>query len=116
WEAGTEPVSATAAARATDVQQKDVWLTQRYFRSARWMYDIGILAHLSGLAAILVPRGSDAGRWIASAVVLIAILVEMIWVVSTHRGRGPAWLLPGYRHARETLSQVSASPPSPDSP
>ncbi|RKR92928.1 hypothetical protein BDK92_7416 [Micromonospora pisi] len=113
WEAGDEPVSAAAAARASDVQQKDTWLADRYFRSARSTYDAGILAHLCGLAAILVPRDGNAGRWIATGVVLAAIAVEVVWIVSAHRGRGPAWLLPGYRHARAALSIPVANPAEP---
>ena len=116
WEAGTEPVSATAAARASEVQQKDIWLAGRYFHVARWTYDLGILAHLCGLAAILVPSGGNVGRWIATAVVLIAIIVEGIWVLSAHRGRGPAWLLPGYRHARQALSPPPSNPSGVDNP
>jgi hypothetical protein len=113
WE--TEPVSADAAARALDVQRKDIWLADRYFRSARWTYDLGIMAHLTGLAAILVPADHNASRWTATGVVTAALLVEGIWVVSAHRGRGPAWLLPGYRHARRALSAGTDqdNPPEP---
>jgi hypothetical protein len=105
WQGEPGPADAAAVERALDVQRKDIWLTDRYFQPARWMYDLGLAAHLVGLAALCVPRGGDAGRWAATAVVLTALAVEVLWIAGTHRGRGPGWLLPGYRHARQALGE-----------
>jgi hypothetical protein len=95
------------ARAALDVQRKDLWLSSSYFRRAAWAYDLALTAHLIGLTALLVPRRAEPGRWIGVAVVLVALVMEITWIVTAHRGRGPAWLLPGYRHARQGLDTPS---------
>jgi len=103
WEAGAEPGNGVATVRAVKLQHKDMWLADRYFQRARCAYDVGILAHLSGLAVLLVPGAVNGGQWAAVGVVLLAIIFEAIWISSLYHGRGPKWFVPSYRHARMAL-------------
>jgi len=90
--------------RLLDAQRKDLWLAARYFRRARWTYDLGLLATLVGIAAVVVPgRHGTAGGWISTSVVCVGVLVELLWIIGSRTTRRPRWLLPGYRDARRAL-------------
>ncbi|MBZ3917978.1 hypothetical protein [Streptomyces acidiscabies] len=108
---GTLDASA-APDRLLDAQRKDLWLAARYFRRARWTYDLGLLATMIGIAAIVVPgRHGTLGGWISTGVVCAGVVVELVWIIGSRTARRPRWLLPGYRDAREALPGTDGDAP-----
>ena len=97
--------ASASSARLVEAQRKDLWLARRYFRRARWTYDLGLLATLVGIAAIVAPGpDSSAGGWIATTAVCTGTILELIWIIGSHTRLRARWLLPGYRDARRALS------------
>jgi hypothetical protein len=77
-------------------QWEEMELRAKYSTRARFCYNGGLLAFLSGLGLILVPHSSwpwPWGRVAGVAIVSISLLVEIIWTASN--GSWPRWLLPG---------------------
>ncbi len=64
-------------------------------RRARWSYRLGIITLLLGMAIALIPPGHvTTARWIASSVVLLGLLFEVLWVIAAfghNRGKNWSW-------------------------
>jgi hypothetical protein len=76
-------------------QWQEMDLRVKYSTRARFCYNVGLLAFLSGLGLILVPQGAwpwPWGRVIGVAVISISLLFEAIWILSN--AKRPKWLLP----------------------
>ena len=77
-------------------QWEEMELRAKHSTRARFCYNGGLLAFLSGLGLILVPQSSwpwPWGRVAGVAIVSISLLVEVIWTVSNLSDL--RWLLPG---------------------
>lgn len=77
-------------------QWEEMELRAQYTGRAMHCYNLGLLAFLSGLGLILVPRHSwpwPWGNFIGVIVVGIALIIEVIWTASS--AKRPKWLLPG---------------------
>jgi hypothetical protein len=76
-------------------QWQEMELRAKYSTRARFCYNGGLLAFLSGLGLILVPHSAwpwPWGRVAAVAVISISLVVEAIWILSN--AKRPRWLLP----------------------
>jgi hypothetical protein len=82
-------------------QWRDEKLAWRIFVRCRWTYNLGIIAFIGGLIALLIPSKWDdphpgaVFRTVAFVVAVIAILIELVLTI-----RKPAsvsnWLVPGF--------------------
>lgn len=92
-----EAASITEVLKLIRKQQwVEMELRHKYSTRARYCYNVGLLAFLSGLGLILVPHSSwpwPWGRVAGVAIVSISLLVEIIWTVSN--ASGLRLLLPG---------------------
>jgi len=82
------------------VQHQDTQLFRRYQFRARLTYDLGIIAHLGGLLALVAPPSWASWRIAAFAVVAAALALELWWIVGGWFGHTPRWLIPGYDSLR----------------
>jgi len=76
-------------------QWEEMELRWKYGSRARFCYNIGLLAFLSGLGLIIVPRSAwpwPWGRVAGVAFISISLLIEAIWILSN--AKRPRWLLP----------------------
>ena len=98
-------------------QWRDEKLAWRLYARCRWTYNLGIIAFLGGLIAVLIP---SPGKWddlhtarvfpiVALVVAAIAILIE---IVLTFRKPGfvSSWLVPGSETPPVKLKKVKDDP------
>jgi hypothetical protein len=98
-------------------QWRDEKLAWRLYTRCRWTYNLGIIAFLGGLIAVLIP---PPGKWdglhtgpvfriLALVVVVIAFLIE---IVLTFRKPGfmSGWLVPGSEAPPVNLKKVEDDP------
>ena len=76
-------------------QWEEMELRAKYTSRAKNCYNIGLLAFLSGLGLILVPRHSwpwPWGQFVSVVVISVSLVTEVVWILSN--ARRPKWLLP----------------------
>lgn len=82
-------------------QWRDEKLAWRIYVRCRWTYNLGIIAFIGGLIALLIPDKWDDPhpgpifRIVAFAVAVIAILIEIVLAISKPTGVSN-WLIPGF--------------------
>jgi hypothetical protein len=67
---------------------------RRFVTRSRLTYDLGILSYLGGLLGLLFPTQVASVRTVSAAVVVIAMILEVVWIISVWTGRRVSWLLP----------------------
>jgi hypothetical protein len=70
-------------------QAADRKLFERYFDLAGGAYDLGLLAFLLGLVAMIIPEQWHIANRIAVGVAVLALAIEVVWMVNGH------WRIPG---------------------
>jgi MFS family permease len=95
-------------------QWEDTRLRIAYFNRSGLCYNLGLIAFMAALAAVVVPDDDwpwAPGTTMALTVTAIAIVVEVCWTVS--RATSPRWILPQAR-PRTNLPKYSDQPEHPD--
>jgi hypothetical protein len=88
-------------------QWRDEKLAWRIYVRCRWAYNLGIIAFIGGLLALLVPSPGEWGdphprpifRIVAFSAVVIAILIEAVLTLRWPTGLSN-WLVPGFADSK----------------
>jgi MFS family permease len=95
-------------------QWEDTRLRIAYFKRSSLCYNLGLIAFMAALAAVVVPNDDwpwAPGSTMALAVIAVAIVVEVSWTVS--RATRPRWILPQAR-PRTNMFKYPDHPEHPD--
>ena len=93
-------------------QWRDYKLAKRLMQRTRWTYNLGIIAFMGGLIALLIPapgKWDDANtgplfRVVAIVVAIGALLVEIVLTFGVPK-RLTQWLVPGLENTKSATSE-----------